>query len=133
MPGSADRAALARRYALKDDPLIVKLRRWNEPVDTHDVRTAFPDGMVFPITARGKLRGALAAETKRDGSTFDPDERKSLDEVARGVGAGLDALASPDGDVLNALTALNASIEDGFATLAARVDALRADEKNAAQ
>jgi hypothetical protein len=60
------------------------------------------------------LRGALACQAKRDGSAFDPDERKSL-------------------DVLNALTALNASIEDGFATLAARIDALRAGEKNAAQ
>jgi hypothetical protein len=34
--------------------------------------------------------------------------------------------------VLNALTALNTSIVDGFAT-AARIDALRAGEKNAAQ
>lgn len=114
-----------------DDPLIVKLRRWNEPVDTRDVRTAFPDGMVFPVTARGKLRGALACQAKRDGSAFDPDERESLGQVARGVGAGLDALASPDGNVLNVLTALNASIKDGFASLAAKIDAFRAGETNA--
>lgn len=114
-----------------NDPLIVKVRRWNEPVDTNDVRTAFPDGMVFPVTARGKLRGALACQAKRDGSAFDPDERKSLGEVARGVGAGLDAVASPDGDVLHVLTALNASIEDGFAALASRIDALRAGDTKA--
>jgi len=100
-------------------------------LDTRDVRTAFPDGMVSPVTARGKLHGALACAAKRDGSAFDPDERESLSQVARGVGAGLSALASSDNEVLNVLTALNASIEDGFATLAAKVDALRVGENNA--
>jgi hypothetical protein len=118
---AVDRVLFAKRHAARavraegrfpariglDDPLIVKLRRWNEPVDTRDVRTAFPDGMVFPVTARGKLHGALACTAKRDGSAFDPDERESLSQVARGVGAGLDALASSDNEVLNVLTTLN--------------------------
>ena len=38
-----------------DDPLLVKLRRWNEPVDTAEVKTVFPEGMVFPMNARGKF------------------------------------------------------------------------------
>ncbi len=77
-----------------DDELLVKLRRWNEPVDTHDAQTVLPDGMVFPMTARGKLVGALACETKRDFSAFDPDERESLLEIARALGSAVESLGS---------------------------------------
>jgi hypothetical protein len=109
-----------------DDELLVKLRRWNEPVDTHDVNSAFPDGMVFPMSVRGKLVGALACETKRDYSAFDPDERESLIEVARGLGSALDALSTKsDG----AIASLQASIADMTATivttLGEKIDALR--------
>ncbi|HLI96606.1 MAG TPA: GAF domain-containing protein [Candidatus Baltobacteraceae bacterium] len=77
-----------------DDELLVKLRRWNEPVDTHDAKTVLPDGMVFPMTARGKLVGALACQTKRDFSAFDPDERESLLEIARALGSAVESLGS---------------------------------------
>ncbi|MBV8149231.1 MAG: hypothetical protein JO092_09090 [Candidatus Eremiobacteraeota bacterium] len=109
-----------------DDELLVRLRRWNEPVDTHDVKTALPDGMVFPMSVRGKLAGALACETKRDFSAFDPDERESLLEVARGLGAALDALSTKsDG----AVAVLQASIAEMTAaivtTLGEKIDSLR--------
>jgi hypothetical protein len=109
-----------------DDELLVKLRRWNEPVDTHEVKTAFPDGMVFPMSVHGKLVGALACETKRDYSAFDPDERESLLEVARGLGSALAALSTKsDG----AITTLQASIAQMTATivttLGEKIDALQ--------
>lgn len=75
-----------------DDPLLVALRRWGEPVDTHDAKTAFPDGMVFPMSARGKLIGALACRTKRDGTAFAPDEREPLADVALATARSLEAL-----------------------------------------
>ncbi len=98
-----------------DDPLLVSLRRWNEPVDTRDAKTVFPDGMVFPIATRGKLLGALACEAKRDFSAFAPDERESLLEVSRGVALALDSLQRADGQ---------SSVLEAIGDLARRVDVL---------
>lgn len=115
-----------------DDPLLVKLRRWNEPVDTHDVQTVFPDGMVFPMCARGRVIGALACGAKRDYSAFDPDERASILEVARGVGAALDALASDDRDSLRTLgDTLAAAIAEGVAVLSEKIDRITTDASRA--
>jgi len=100
-----------------DDPLLVKLRRWNEPVDTHEARTAFPDGMVFPMCAQGKVIGALACRTKRDGSAFDPDERESLMEVARGVSAAMQSIAPADRTMLE-------SLRESIRGLSEKLDAL---------
>jgi len=88
-----------------DDELLVSLRRWKEPVDTHGVRTALPDGIVFPLSARGRLVGALACLTKRDASAFDPDERESLSEVSHGLASALDGLSRGDGQdaLMNAI------------------------------
>jgi GAF domain-containing protein len=98
-----------------DDPLLVSLRRWGEPVDTRDAKTAFPDGMVFPISARGRLLGALACETKRDFSAFAPDERESLLEVSRGVALALDSLERGDSQ---------SGVLDAIGDLARRIDTL---------
>ena len=100
-----------------DDELLVKLRCWNDPFDTHDARTAFPDGMVFPITSRGRFVGALACQTKRDFSAFDPDERESLMQVARGLGAGLDAIGEGAGDPI-------AGVRESIAMLGEKIDLL---------
>jgi len=86
-----------------DDLLLVKLRRWNESVDAGDVKTVFPDGMAFPMNARGKFIGTLVCEEKRDESAFDPDERASLMEVARSVGIALQGISSNAGASVEAL------------------------------
>lgn len=77
----------------RDDPLLVALRRWKEPIDTHTVKTALPDGMAFPMVARGNLIGVVACRTKRDSTAFAPDEREPLAEVAGGVARALDTLS----------------------------------------
>jgi hypothetical protein len=100
-----------------DDPLLVKLRRWNEPVDTAEVKTAFPEGMVFPMNARGKFIGALACQEKRDHSAFDPDERASLLEVARDVGIALDAISSDADASVGALQEAMASMQSAILAL----------------
>lgn len=76
-----------------DDPLLVALRRWKEPVDTHDVTTVLPDGMGFPMVARGRLSGVLMCLSKRDGTAYAPDERGPLQEVAASVARALDSLS----------------------------------------
>ncbi|MBV8147782.1 MAG: hypothetical protein JO092_01680 [Candidatus Eremiobacteraeota bacterium] len=107
-----------------DDPLLVKLRRWNEPVDTHDVVTAFPDGMVFPMSVRGKLVGALACEAKRDATAFDPDERESLGEVARSAGAALDLLSNRGDDTTLVLQQSIAALSEAVASFGKKFDSL---------
>ncbi|HEY9180714.1 MAG TPA: hypothetical protein VIO32_08330, partial [Candidatus Baltobacteraceae bacterium] len=106
-----------------DDPLLVALRRWNEPVDTHDVKTAFPDGMVFPMSARGKLIGALACRTKRDATAFAPDEREPLAEVAHATARALEALGTESGasngalaQTIFAMQAMMLEIRDALVT-----------------
>ena len=100
-----------------DDPLLVAQRRWNEPVDTHDAKTAFPDGMVFPMSARGKLVGALACRTKRDTTAFAPDEREPLMEVARSLARALDALGSRTDASGEAILPLLHSLQTAVATV----------------
>lgn len=107
-----------------DDPLLVALRRWNEPVDNHDATSAFPDGMVFPMSTRGKLVGALACRTKRDATAFAPDEREPLADVARALARSLDGLranaSSADDSLARAIFTMQAmmlEIRDALGTL----------------
>lgn len=108
-----------------DDPALVSMRTWNEPVDSHDVTTLFPDGMIFPIGARGSVLGALACRTKRDYSAFDPDERASIDAVARGAGAALTGLLTVQGDGVASLHASMAELTNAVSALGKKIDALR--------
>lgn len=62
------------------------------------------DGMVFPMSARGKLIGALACRTKRDTTAFAPDEREPLFEVARATARALLALGSSTSPSADSLT-----------------------------
>jgi hypothetical protein len=100
-----------------DDPALVALRRWNEPLDTHAVHSVLPDGMAFPMVARGRLYGVLACLPKRDATAFAPDEREPLMEVATGLAHAL-ALASNRSDPLNkidrSIEALRVTMQQGF-------------------
>lgn len=105
----------------ENDAIVVKLRRWNEPFDTHDVRAAFPEGMIFPMIARGKTIGLLACGTKRDGTAYDPDEREIFMSVAHGLATSLDALALPQRE---ALEELRDSFTAAIAQLSRKIDDL---------
>jgi hypothetical protein len=77
-----------------DDPALVSLRRWNEPLDTHGTKTALPDGLIFPMYHHGKLVGAIFCGTKADATAFSPDEREPLAEVAHGLAGALHVFAA---------------------------------------
>lgn len=104
-----------------DDPLLVKLRRWNEPVDTAEVKTVIPDGMAFPMNARGKFIGTLVCEKKRDESTFDPDERASLLEVARSVGIALGGISGNAGTSVETLHGAMISMQAAILALPQKI------------
>lgn len=110
-----------------DDALLVKLRSWNEPVDTHEAASRFPDGMLFAMTARGRLLGALACETKRDNSAFDPDERASLSAVARGVGLALDGITSREDGAIGSLQISIAALANAVAAVSEKLDTVLGD------
>ncbi len=107
----------------RDDPLLVALRRWKEPVDTHTVKTVLPDGMAFPMIARGNLVGVLACRTKRDSTAFAPDEREPLAEVASSVARALDALSR---ERESSLDTIERSIQALAGTMVAIEDAVSA-------
>lgn len=100
-----------------DDPLLVALRRWKEPCDTHDMQTAFPDGMAFPMIARGTMSGVLLCLAKRDATAYAPDERGPLADVAGGLARALDSLANARAGALD-------TIERSIAALDGRMIAI---------
>ncbi|HET7815076.1 MAG TPA: GAF domain-containing protein, partial [Candidatus Baltobacteraceae bacterium] len=108
-----------------DDPLLVAMRRWNEPVDTHDAPTAFPDGMVFPMSARGRLIGVLACRTKRDATAFAPDEREPLAGVARAAARALDTIGTRPAATGEAIVPILLSLQSAVAGLQQSVEAMQ--------
>ncbi len=82
-----------------NDPAVLALRTWHEPVDLHRYATAIDGEIAFPMLARGDVRGILVCGTKRGGETYAPDERGALATLANGAGAAIDALGSADHDL----------------------------------
>lgn len=80
----------------QNDPLLIALRAWNEPVDLRDIKnTGLRGEVAFPMVSRGMLVGVLVCGPKRDGQSFAPDESDALLALARGVGTAVDTLSSP--------------------------------------
>jgi hypothetical protein len=84
--------------APENDPAVLALRTWHEPVDLHRYETVLKGEMAFPMVSRGALVGVLACGAKRSGESYAPDEIDALEAVAHGVGTALDMLQSRDGD-----------------------------------
>jgi hypothetical protein len=81
-----------------NDPAIVALKTWNEPVDLYRYETALKGDLAFPMTARGQLYGVLVCGSNRSGEAYAPDESEALERVAQGVGSALDTLSLNSGD-----------------------------------
>jgi hypothetical protein len=76
----------------EDDPAVLAIRSWHEPVDLHRYDTALTGERAFPMTARGRVLGILICGPKADGETYAPDESDALEAVAQGVGHSLEVL-----------------------------------------
>ncbi len=96
----------------QNDPAIVALSAWGEPVDLHGITDSkLPGELAFPMISRGRLVGALVCGPKRDGETYAPDESDALLALAHGVGGALDVLgAQADGSSGSAIGELRESI-----------------------
>ena len=110
-----------------NDPAILAMRTWHEPIELHDYRTALVGEYAFPLSARGTLVGALVCGAKRTGEAFAPDEIDALKTLAYGVGIAYDRFQRGETDAESTLRAALASFQDDvIARFEALTTALRA-------
>lgn len=76
----------------ENDPAALAMRSRRVAVDLHQVQSALPGAMAFPMIVRGELTGMLVCGPKSDDETFAPDEREALAAIASSVGQALDGL-----------------------------------------
>ena len=100
--------------ALENDPAVLKLKTWSEPLDLHVVDSVLEGDWAYPMIARGRLAGVLLLGPRRTSESYAPDEAEAIAEVAKGVAGALEALAAKrpeNGDaVLEAIEALRAEV-----------------------
>ncbi|HKE36279.1 MAG TPA: hypothetical protein VKB39_02545 [Candidatus Baltobacteraceae bacterium] len=77
----------------ENDPAILALKAWHEPLDPHRYETALAGDLALPIVARGHLHGILLFEQRESGEAYAPDEIDALAQFAHGIGSAYDALA----------------------------------------
>ncbi len=78
-----------------NDPAIVAMRAFHETVDLDDqgvARSELAGAVGFPMVVRGDLIGVLDCGPKRELEPYDPDERETLQVLARAVGHTFDAI-----------------------------------------
>jgi hypothetical protein len=101
----------------ENDPAILALKAWHQPLDPHRYETALTGDLALPVVARGQLHGVLLFEQRASGETYAPDEIDALAEFARGIGSAYDALAvraAESNATAAAIDALRETIERRF-------------------
>lgn len=88
-----------------DDLAFVRLRATRSPVDLGSVASSLgSDGVLFTLSSRGLLTGALLCRRRPNGEAFAPDEVALLSSVAHDVGAEVNAIRSrAQSELLDAL------------------------------
>ncbi len=77
-----------------DDPLIVALRTYGEPVELSDTQSLLPGALALPMRHRGELTGFVLMAEKTSGDPHRPDEQELLGWAAHQTGLDLQALES---------------------------------------
>ncbi|HKE36350.1 MAG TPA: hypothetical protein VKB39_02910, partial [Candidatus Baltobacteraceae bacterium] len=101
----------------ENDPALVALRAWHQPVDLKETPgSALQGQFAFPMVVRGELIGALICGAKGDSEVYAPDESAALQALADGVGHALGHLGhsngSTNGTLDGAIAELRAAIRD---------------------
>jgi hypothetical protein len=81
----------------ENDPAMLALRTWHEPLDLHRCDTVLDGERAFPMSARGRLAGVLVVGPKQNGEAYAPDECDALEGVATSVGAAFAMFSNADG------------------------------------
>jgi hypothetical protein len=100
-----------------NDPAVLALRAWHEPVELARYKTAITGEYAFPMNAHGNFLGAIVCGPKKNEEAYAPDEIESLKELAHGVGLALWSLdaAGNRGDVLLEILAELRALRGGVA------------------
>ncbi len=101
----------------ENDPAILALKAWHEPLDPHRYETALNGDLALPIASRGLLHGVLVFEQRASGEAYAPDEIEALAEFARGIGSAYDALAGRAAESNATVAAISALLERRFGPL----------------
>lgn len=101
----------------ENDPAILALKAWHEPLDPHKYQTALAGDLAFPVVARGHLHGVLLFEPRESGEAFAPDEIEALAELANGIGSAYDTLAARSAETNATVAAISALLERRFGPL----------------
>ena len=76
----------------ENDPAVLALKTWHQPIDPHRYTTALHGDLAIPMIVRGQLLGFILCGERAGGEAYAPDEVAVLAEFARGIGAALDGL-----------------------------------------
>jgi hypothetical protein len=99
----------------ENDPAVLALRTWHQPLDPHRYATALNGDLAVPMVARGRLIGLVLCGERAGGEAYAPDDVAVLSEFARGVGAAFDGLNGERGqeknELLSAIESLRAGME----------------------
>ena len=72
-----------------NDPALLAMRAWHEPLDLSGYQTSIEGDYAFPMVARGSVVGAVVCGEKRNAEHYAPDEIDALSTMAHGVGLAL--------------------------------------------
>lgn len=89
-----------------NDPAVLAMRTWREPVELARFSSSLRGEYAFPMVAHGELQGAIVCGEKQNGEAYAPDEVEVMKDVAHGVGVAiwsLDLLNVRDGVMHGAL------------------------------
>jgi hypothetical protein len=92
-----------------NDPAVLALLTWHEPVELARFKTALDGDYAFPMFGNGELQGAIICGRKINEERYAPDEIETFKELASGVGIALWSLTvmgGRDGAIVEILAEL---------------------------
>ena len=105
-----DVAVIFANEEIANDPAILAMRTWREPVLLHRYETSIDGELALPMIVRGNLLAVLVCGPKTTGEAYAPDECEALATLAHAVGSSLDRLAAQPADGQQRMVEVQAQI-----------------------
>ncbi len=77
-----------------NDPAVVRLRAQHEPLDLHNLATAFPGVRLYPMTLSGRSVGAVAVGERASTEKLPPDIDDAIRTMVAAVAIALETIES---------------------------------------
>lgn len=87
----------------ENDPAFVRLRATRKVADLHGLDSQLRGDLIFPMVARGNLRGVVVLGPRSSGESYAPDETAAIAQLGHSLGAALDVLAAKHDDPRDAI------------------------------